>query len=133
METQIPEVGRRKIARNFRDVQPLQNRSVYGSFNAADTSVYTRLDSIEKQREHMESSGQIAGQMVLSQRVSRALKEYWQKVNSLRGSVRKAFKAIDEARRELWKKIGVRSNKKKGGPKGGEESTVNDIDGLKEK
>lgn len=102
LEAQIPLRGRQKIARNWRDVQPLLNRPVYASFNTSDTSAYTRLDSSLKQREHLRSS---ARRLKASEPFSRAFVEYWRQVNKLRGSVRKAFKAIDNARKELWRKL----------------------------
>lgn len=102
LEVQTPVKGRIKIARNYRDVQPLLDRPVYASFNTSDKNDYIKLDSDEKQAMHLDNSQKKAE---WNQRVSQAMKDYWQQVNSLRGSVRKAFKSIDDARKKLWARI----------------------------
>ena len=59
-----------------------------------------KLDNSRSQREHMEMSGVKQTSVFVG-----AMREYWSKINKLGGSVRKTFRAIDEARKELWRRL----------------------------
>lgn len=79
--------GNQKIAANYRLIQPLLDRPVYASFNTSDSTTYEQ-DRIGKRiGEH--------------KRLSEALDKYWKQVNKIGVTFRKAYKKIEQARKNL--------------------------------
>lgn len=96
LEAQIPGVGRRKIAANHRDIQPLLDRPVYASFNTTESSSLNR--------------GSIGKRIGRNGTLAHALNEYWRRVNRIRVSVKRAYKSIRQARKRLLKKLGLKKD-----------------------
>lgn len=97
LEALDPVIGRQKIASNYRDIQPLLDRPVFASFNTTD-SISPKL----KQSSRFFDDG----------RFGSAFREYWRKVNQLKVTVNRAFKAIDTAKSVLRQRLGIRDNNK---------------------